>query len=324
MQHLKTLFSYSLSTALTLGLCFLLLYSCDDELLHDDLFSGPQTVIHCYLYPGQQQFEVKLHATSSPFTPQGELSENYISDATVLLANAYGDSLSLLFDESTKSYRAEDELFPVQEGEVYALIVTENSGVLHKATTQIPYVNRQTRISIDSVVSDDRVRYNFELVIPDSSGIDNYYHITGLYNYYWYSYHPYFDEDTTYNYYREHPMRYDRRFSDERRDGVIFSYPFSITHGQRAFPLNISYLVMHLDVHTYKYWETLGSFDFEIENPFSTEPVVVYSNFDNARGVFGSYSNNLLRQDFYSYPEDTVPTKSLPQQIPVWLSQPVQ
>jgi len=260
-------------------------FSCEKEKLPDFLMQGyvPKPVIQCYIYPGMELFEVRLHTTVSPLTSSFEIENFVINDAKVLLRNPANENLELFFDNEYNSYIARDSTFKVMEGQTYYLEVTEKNGQQHLASTLIPQRNPEIRFSIDSIPRENNTVYKMELLVPDQPDLPNFYYIEGWMK----RYSPTYYLDTLSNrYYKEYLVT--ELFSDDRKDGIDFLYRNTITL-YREYPLEISYQIMHLDKNSYEYWVSMNQFSYEVENIFSVDPSVVFSSFENAKGVFGSF-----------------------------------
>lgn len=264
------------------------IHSCTKEIDLELPEREPKIIVHGYLAPNAQ-VEVKL-GMSIPYTSNNVTQE--ITNAEVLLDDQSGQTYELVYNDSLDAFVA-DEHITILPGNNYELIVDVPSYNSIYAETKVPSKVEIDSISHYPVTSNFQALERYEITFFDPPNANNYYFFYtiggGNYNHF-YSDDPLLQWNSVQKDYIV--------FSDETIDGQ--SYTIILDHFFNSED-SVSFYLQTLSPDMYYYFKSIdiqhNLNDFPLENvelniPIA-QPMQVYTNMENAIGIFGAYNSEV-------------------------------
>lgn len=253
--------------------------------------STTQPYVLCFLSPQDTVIQVTVKMTTPTVGEGSGTSNQYISNARVVLRNEQNQEIILQWNEQLKKYISSKNFFKIEAQKQYRLLVTTLKGDSVSASCIIPS-------TIDSnTVSVTRATFNLEnpmaslpyyLRWKDIGNEKNYYAAFGL-NY---------ETDTL-----EHKtyltgVDAQRTISDDNIQNGIIEYPivggiYPYKRLEKSHTGNFMFYICQTDEHYYRYHKEFS----QINDLSSSEPMKLYSNMIGGYGVFAGYNGVMLRAD---------------------------
>lgn len=279
----------------------LLLSGCGEKYISSvDMGTVSKPVIGCFLTPGDSTISVSVTMSKLLYT-RNQANFKVREDASVrLLSN--GQTRNLTFDPSSETYTIVDPNFVVS-GQIYKLEVALD-GNIHSAETTVPLTyNNNLSLELVPVYENSGTRidtnynytkrwqappggtYYFGSIVMQETYINDT--LTSIY--------PADDNsssilrllfftasDPNKQYMRSSPRSYNDGSSF---GGATFKYRFVA----EILQTNLSFYQYHISLD--QHWNSAGE--------FFIEPSPVYSSFENALGVFGSFVRSRASTPFF-------------------------
>lgn len=248
----------------------------------------PELVIHGYLFPGMDTIDVHVQTTHPVFSGETDYDNLVLEDATVYIEAPNGDSFLMEYMPQKKRYILPASQLQIHEGEKYHLRVEHPDFPVATAHATIPMVHYGFElVKLDSSITTYSKTYYVETFIHDMPGVENYYILYGYLS----GENTVLDEEGE-EYTEPFSRRvfpYDELISDKLLDGSSIPKNSSVYMGKNHMPKNLRFTLFSIDRHYYDYRQSILSLDNLDIDPFAT-PVQLYSNIDNAHGIFSGYS----------------------------------
>jgi hypothetical protein len=267
------------------------LQSCEEDITDSvHINTKADLVVTAFISPQDTAFEVRV-SKSRPVV--GRLlteEEARVKDATVRLSRG-SQRVLLTYDQERRLYRAKTSLLPVLAGQTYTLQVTTPDQYAVSGSCTVPATEAIVVSNLQHTTRKERWfdteeidKHIFSFKWQDAPGRENYYHV--------------FAEREIVDPQTQAKVRYalhgdeKQLFSDERKDGLLFS-------GSRSYnifpnqpdprPADLHLYLAVTDRPYYLYHQSIGQHQDANGNPFA-EPVLVYSNVTGGLGVFAAYN----------------------------------
>ncbi len=247
-----------------------------------------ELVIHGYLFPGMDTIDVHVQTTHPVFSGATDYESQVVEDAIVRIENPEGESFLLEYMPQKQRYMLPASQLEIREGEEYHLRVEHPDFPVATARATVPAIHSGFELVVlDSSITSYSKWYDVETFIYDMPGVENYYILYGYLS----------GENTVLGEegeeYTEPFSRrvfpYDELISDKLLDGASIPKNSSVYMGDGYMPKNLNFTLFSIDSHYYEYRQSILALDNLDIDPFAT-PVQLYSNIDNAYGIFSGYS----------------------------------
>lgn len=248
----------------------------------------PELVIHGYLFPGMDTIDVHVQTTHPVFSGATDYESQVVEDAIVRIENPEGESFLLEYMPQKQRYILPASELEIREGVEYHLRVEHPDFPVATAHATVPVIHSGFElVAVDSSITSYSKRYDVETFIHDMPGVENYYILYG------YLSGDYIGLDAEGEEYTEPFSRrvfpYDELISDKLLDGTSIPKNSSVYMGDGYMPKDLSFILFSIDNHYYEYRQSILALDNLDIDPFAT-PVQLYSNIENAHGIFSGYS----------------------------------
>lgn len=273
------------------------LFSCSGLIDDVDLpFDSSKLVIHGFIHTGADTIEVRVDKTQPVFAGNVDPQGLVVKDARVFITNQTGEIQQLEYCDVKKKYLIATSILPVVEGEIYSLLVEHDEYPTARAHATVPYVNNSFRlVKIDSVIYSYEKIYEITASITDTPGEENFYSLFGFIS----GTKPERDENGDWIeeefIYRVFP--WNERYSDQNADGLDYIREGRITVTPGSIPKALHFKLFCIDESFYQYSETMIAYDGFSDDEFAT-PITMFTNIENAYGVFSAYSVFTIDFDF--------------------------
>ncbi len=301
------------------ALISLSLFSCETLVNDVDPDRLPRSdnklVVHGYLSPQDTLISINVYYSSQliggtvPYYMGGPGSPVSFIDAVVTLSNQ-GKSITIPYNDATRSYSIKATAMPIVAGQTYELKVSREGKTAESSCT-VPKAVAIEEIKQDSVNSRNIFSsdpnfippkdYLYRIIWKDIVGETNYYRVGG---------YAYQKEriSTAPEKFEEIPslvqlsFRENNRFgdllSDVNNDGTLFAsnngiLPGYFSHNRTiiAGTRFVELILINCEKTYYDYHRAVRSFDDD--NPFA-EPSLIPSNIKNGLGCFAAYNRTSI------------------------------
>jgi hypothetical protein len=300
-------------TGLLTALSMVIITSCEKPVTNVDLpNANPKPVVFCYLSPGSDTIIAEVFY-SRPINKPSPPMKITIVDSEVKITEEGGQTVTLQYDPGRDNFYAVVESSFLKENSRYRISVKAPNGDQVDANCELPVQNTSLRITqIDSVITQESVRYLFTIEFDDIIGKPDFYRLysSATMQQVW-------EQDTSVYEYNL-GFNYGNQFiAVKERDGETFVATTQIEIWSYEFWTNekligAKFYLLSTDEPYYLFHTSLQN--HSPDDPFA-EPTIVYSNVNNGVGVFAGFHtfgiDVLLSGEFSGLPEKVPPPHGL-------------
>lgn len=266
----------------------------------------PKVVVHSFISPADTVVMVML-TWSIPVTQshnQGNIE--FIDNAKVVISGGQQPDATLTFNTDRKLYSVPANMFRIESGKEYHLVVDVPGKQLISASCFIPLPNNSLEFfNIDTVRQNESKRFVVEYGFKDNAlERPNYYAPS--------AYREVLVHDWQNDVYVYHkipfvPANHDNYFSNTKREGQDFllraeswyyNYDYNydnISTSEPDQPRMVTLLLLVTDEHYFRYHRALEN---HYPDDYFSEASHVYSNIEGGLGVFAGYNRTELILDW--------------------------
>lgn len=267
---------------LSLTLLMFVFVSCEKVVQDVDVpHVEEQLVLFGFISPEEPATTIQLTLSDPIFNGKRNTSGiRYVTDATVILKDAAGNSVTLVFADSIQQYIVGADAFPIMPGQTYIITAAANNKTV-TATCTVPVekvVLSAARYQKTGQPSSSNPDYRYTYEWKDIPGKANYYRVTtaSVWNN---------GRNTSYHEICQGLPVDDRNRDGQTMSGICEDYNNGFAR-QGNLPFGVAFFMLNTDVDYYEYHRR--RIPYEEGNPFS-EPYEQYSNVAGGLGVFCSY-----------------------------------